>query len=132
MSLKLKVKEAEAPEPIPVGMYQAKLTDIEKQEEGLYGDYVRLKFEIIEGDYKGVERKLICSFKLTKGKNRETNSKLFNTLTGLLGKEPEKDTEIELETLVGTECQIFVEDKEEKDGIVWQDVTKVLPARASK
>lgn len=132
MSLKLKVKEAEAPEPIPVGVYQAKLTGIEKEEEGLYGDYVRLKFEVIEGDHKGVERNQICSFKLTHGKNRGTNSKLFNTLTGLLGKEPERGMEIELESLVGIECQIFVEDKEEKDGIVWQTITKVLPAKDSK
>lgn len=132
MSLKIKVKEAEAPEPIPVGVYKAKLAGVEKEEEGIYGDYVRLKFEIAEGDYKGTERTQICSLKLTKGKNRETNSKLFNTLTGLLGKEPEKDAEIDLENLIGTECQIFVEDKEEKAGVVWQDITRVIPAKDSE
>lgn len=126
-----KVKEAEIPEPIPVGFYPAKLASWEEKEGGEFGDYVRLEFEIVDGEYSGITRSLIASSKLTKGKTQETTSKLFRAITGLLGREPKADEEISLDALVEAECQILVEDRSgDKEG--WQDITKVLPAVVGK
>lgn len=121
------VKEAEAPEPIPVGVYPAKFVSFDKQKDGSYGPYLRLDFEITEGDYAGTKRNLIASSKLTKGKTSETNSKLFNVVTGLLGREPRKDEAVSLKNLLETECQILVENKPGDEG--WQIISKIIPAK---
>lgn len=122
------VKEAEVPEPIPVGVYPAKLISWEEKDDGSYGPYTRLEFEITEGDYAGTTRTLIASSKLTKGKNQKTTSKLFQVITGLLGHEPKKDEKVTLNDLLETECQILVEDRPgDEEG--WQDITKVMPAK---
>lgn len=123
-----KVKEPEAPEPIPVGVYPAKFIAWERKEDGTYGPYIRLEFEITEGEYKGTTRSLVASAKLTKGKTQETTSKLFRAVTGILGKEPGPDEEVSLKKLEGKECQILVEDKSGEDE-GWQDVTKVMPSK---
>ena len=122
------VKEPEAPEPIPVGMYPAKFIAWDEKTDGVHGPYVRLEFEITEGDHNGTKRNLICSSKLTKGKTQETTSKLFRTITGLLGREPKQNETVGLKDLEGTQCQILVEDRP-GDGEGWQDITKVMPAK---
>jgi len=125
------VKEPEAPEPIPVGMYPAKFISWEEKSGGEYGDYVLLEFEVTDGDYAETKRNLIASSKLTKGKTQETTSKLFRAITGLLGREPEANEEVSLDNLLETKCQILVEDRPgDKEG--WQDITKVMPAVVAK
>lgn len=122
------VTEHEAPEPIPVGMYPAKLASWEEKTDGAHGPYIRLEFEITEGEYAKTKRSLIASSKLSKGKTVETTSKLFKTITGLLGREPQPNEKVSLTDLVGTECQILVEDGtgDKKD---WQDISKVMPVK---
>ena len=122
------VKEPEAPEPIPVGMYPAKFVAWDEKTDGAHGPYVRLEFEITEGEHKGTKRNLICSSKLTKGKTQETTSKLFRTVGGLLGREPKPSEEISLKGLLDTDGQILVEDRPGDDE-GWQDITKVMPAK---
>lgn len=123
-----KVKEPEAPEPIPVGVYSAKLAGWEEKDDGKFGPYVILTFEITEGEQEGTKRSLVASTKLTKGKSQETTSKLFKAVSGLLGKEPGPDEEISLKDLEGKKCQIVVEDRPgNEEG--WQDITKVMPAK---
>ena len=122
------VKEPEAPEPIPVGMYPAKFIAWDEKSDGAHGPYVRLEFEITEGDHEGTKRNLIASSKLTKGKTQETTSKLFRTVAGLLGREPKPSEEVSLQDLLETECQILVEDRAGDDE-GWQDITKVMPAK---
>lgn len=131
MAKKFKVKEPEAPESIPVGIYPAKFISWEEKTNGEFGDYVRLEFEITDGEYAETKRSQIASSKLTKGKTQETTSKLYRAVTGLLGREPEADEEISLDDLVGTECQILIEDRPgDEEG--WQDITKVMPAVVGK
>ena len=125
-----KVKEPEVPEPIPVGMYPAKFVSWEEK-TGEFGDYIRLEFEITDGEYAETKRSLIASSKLTRGKTKETTSKLLRSIIGLLGREPESDEEISLDKLLETECQILVEDRPgDEEG--WQDITKVMPAVVGK
>jgi len=120
-------KEASAPEPIEVGVYKAKLVGWEEKENAQFGPYIRMEFEITSGENKGVTRSLIASRKLTKGKTTETTSRLWKVISGLRGNEPEKGEQVSLEELVGTECQILVEDRAGSDG--WQEISKVLPAK---
>jgi len=125
------VKEAEAPEPIPVGVYPAKLTYWEERDTGKFGPFVRLEFEITKGDCAGSKRSLVASAKLTKGKNSETTSKLFKAISVLLGREPRPDEEVSLKELLGVGCQILVEDKQGDDN-GWQNVSKLMPAKTKK
>lgn len=104
------VKEPEAPEPIPVGMYPAKFVSWEEKTDGQHGPYVRLEFEITDGDYAKTKRSLIASSKLSKGKTQKTTSNLFKAISGLMGREPQPNEKVSLKELVGTECQILVED----------------------
>lgn len=122
------VKEPTAPEPIEVGVYQAKFVGWEEKTDGVHGPYVRLEFEITEGDHAGTKRNLIASSKLTKGKTQETTSKLFRTITGLLGREPKPNEKVSLNDLLETECQILVENRP-GDVEGWQDISKVMPAK---
>ena len=128
---KFTVKEPQAPEPIPVGVYQAKLVSFEEKSGGQFGDYVRLEFEITEGEQKGTKRSYLASAKLTKGKNSKTTSKLFRAVSALMGKDPEPDDEVSLQELVDKKCQILVEDRSgNKEG--WQDITQVMPAKSKE
>ena len=106
-NLTLTVKEAAVPEPIPVGVYPAKLIDVE-QGEGEFGEYLKLKFVITGGEKKGVERTTIASLMLVKGKK---TSKLYDIVTALLGKQPETDQTINFKELLDKECQILVKNK---------------------
>ena len=60
-------QEAAIPEPIDVGIYNAKLVSWEERENPQYGDYIRMEFEITSGESKGTLRSLVASKKLTKG-----------------------------------------------------------------
>jgi len=124
----LTAQEAAVPEPIDVGVYNATFVGWEQRENPQFGDYIRMEFEIASGEYKGTLRSLIASKKLTKGKTTETTSKLWKVVAGLRGSEPEKGEQVVLDDLVGTECQILVEDKAGSEG--WQEISKVLPAKS--
>jgi len=122
-NMTLTVKTTSAPEPIPTGVYQAKLSDLEKS-EGDFGPYLKLTFHITDGDYKDTERTTIASMKLSTGAK---NTKLYDIVAALMGKSPETSTEIDLGALVGKPCQILVKDKPgDKDG--WQMISEVMPA----
>ncbi|MFC1790332.1 hypothetical protein ACFLZP_02510 [Patescibacteria group bacterium] len=122
------VKESQAPDPIPAGVYNAQLKGWEEKEGTQFGPYVRLVFEITDGEYAETERSFIASAKLTKGKTSETTSKLFRAVTGLLGQEPKPDEEVSLDKLINKKCQILVENRPgNEEG--WQDITKIMPAK---
>jgi len=122
------VTEPQTPEPIPPGMYPAKLVKWEEKDTGQYGHYLRLEFEITDGKQAGTKRSFIASAKLTKGKNSETTSKLFQAVTSLLAREPQPNEEISFKDLLKTKCQILVEDRPgSEEG--WQDITKIMPVK---
>lgn len=122
-NITLTVQESSVPEPIPVGVYKAKLTEIEKG-EGEYGTFLKLKFEITDGEHKGTERSTIAKLTLRKGKK---NSKLFDIVTALLGTQPETEQEISFNDLVGKACQILVKNRP-GDAEGWQIISEVMPA----
>lgn len=125
MGLFVTVTKAEAPDPIPEGLYRASVSKIEEH-TGLYGAYLRFVFEIADGDHKGETRSLVASKKLTSSANG--NSKLFDVVKTLNKTEPEVDESVDLDSLVGKSCQIVVKNGKFRDGVQFQDVSQVLPA----
>lgn len=121
-------QEAAIPEPIEVGVYNARFTKWEERENPQFGNYIRMEFEIVSGQYKGTVRSLVASKKLTKGKTVDTTSKLWKVVTSLRGSEPAKGEQVILDELISKECQILVEDKIGSEG--WQEISKVLPAKS--
>lgn len=126
MAISLTVKETEAPEPIPEGLYKAVVKEI-GEDTGEYGDYVKFIFEISEGEYKGTERSLIASKKLSKSKSGK-NSKLYDIVKVWKKNSLENGEEITIDDLVGKKCQIVVKDGKEVDGVMFQKITDIMPA----
>lgn len=121
------VSEGKGAEPIDAGVYPAKFVGWEEKDEGQYGPYLRLEFEIVDGDYEGIKRSIVASTKLTKGKKSKHTSKLFTIVTTLMGREPKAGEDISLKDLVGSECQIVAEaPPEDEDG--WQEI-RILPSK---
>jgi hypothetical protein len=126
MAISLVVKEAQAPDPIPEGLYKATVKNVEEG-SGEYGDYLKFIFEISEGKQKGVERNLIASKKLSKSTNGKS-SKLYGVVKALNKESLEEGQEVIFDNLVGKPCQILVKDGKEVDGIMFQNITEVMPA----
>jgi hypothetical protein len=122
-TLTLTVKEARTPEPIPVGVYPARLAAVEEGQNG-YGSFLKLTFAITAGEYRDVERSTIAKVNLIRGTK---NSKLYNIIAALLGREPPVDQNIHLNDLVGAACQILIKNKPgSAEG--WQIIAEVMPA----
>lgn len=126
MAITLTVQEAEAPEPIPEGLYQAVLKTVEEG-SGEYGDYVKFTFEITEGDQKGKTRNSVASKKLKFNKSGKT-SKLYEYVKALTKTAPNIGEKLVLDDLVGNKCQILVKDGKVKDGIQYQVISTVMPS----
>ena len=103
---KIVVKETEGSKPVPEGLYKASVKEI-KEGTGEFGDYVKIAFEIADGDFKGVIKTMVASLKLSKSKSGK-NSKLFDVVKVLLKAEPEPGDNLDLNQLIGTTCQILV------------------------
>lgn len=122
----LKVYEAELP-LIAAGTYVAQFEDYEERPGLKFGDTVVLKFKITDSksDSYGIILNIMCSDKFTKGKK---NSKLYDVVTTLLGEEPKKDADLDLDSLKETMCQIVVKTKESGDR-KFSTITEVLPMK---
>lgn len=125
MAISLTVKETEVQPPIPEGVYKAALIKVEEG-SGEYGDYLKFMFEVIEGEQKGVAKSLVASKKLSSSKSGK-NSKLFDIVKALTKTEPKAGDTLDIESFVGKSCQIFVKNGKEKDGIIYQDISAVMP-----
>lgn len=126
MAITLTVTETESPKPIPEGLYKASVKEI-SEGTGQYGDYLKFIFEITEGEHKGVTRSAVAAKKLSKTKDGKA-SKLFEFVKALSKKELDSGESLDLEGLVGTACHILVKNDKEKDGIVFQTISAVMPA----
>lgn len=126
MAINVTVKEAEIQEPIPEGIYTSVVKEI-GEGSGEYGDYVKFTFEISEGEQKGVTRTAIASKKLSRSKSGKT-SKLYDFVKALTKSEPKADETLDIEGLVGKTCQIIVKNGREKDGIVYQNISTIMPS----
>ena len=132
MTISLVVEENDFQEQIPEDIYEAVLKEVD-EDSGTYGDYVKFTFEIRKGDYAGVERNLIASKKLTRPKSGGggKSSKLYDIVKILSGDNMEPGKEVILDDLIGKSCQIVVKDGEEKDGIMFQKISHVMPSKES-
>lgn len=119
------MKETEVSKPIPEGLYKAKVTTIEEGTGG-FGDYFKFIFEITEGEQKGVTRSAIASKKLSKSMSGSV-SKLFGYFKALTKAEPKSGESVDIDQLIGKECHILVKNGKEKDGVMFQDITEVMP-----
>ncbi len=119
------IRETEGLKPVPEGLYKALLKEI-KEGTGEYGDYVKLAFEIAEGDFKGVIKTMVASLKLSKSKSGK-NSKLFEVVKAVLKIEPVPGQSLDLNELVRKTCQILVVNGKKVDDVQYQDISKVLP-----
>ena len=126
MAINVTVKEAEIPEPIPEGVYKAVVKEI-GEGSGEFGDYIKFTFEIKEGERKGVTRTAIASKKLSRSKSGKT-SKLYDFVKALTKTEPSANETLDIEGLVGKACQIIVKDGIEKDGVVFQNISTIMPS----
>ncbi len=125
MAINLTVKEAEVQPAIPEGVYKAALIKIEEG-SGEFGDYLQFRFEVIDGEHKGVSKTLVASKKLSNSKSGK-NSKLFGIVKALTKSEPKTGETLDIEALVGKSCQIFVKNGKEKDGVQYQNISAVMP-----
>ena len=131
MTISLVVEEKDAQEQIPEDIYEAVLKEVDEG-TGIHGDYVRFDFEIRKGAYSGVVKNLIASKKLTRPKSGGgKTSKLYDIVKILSGSNYENGQEVILDDLIGKSCQIVVKDGKEKDGIMFQNISHVMPSKES-
>jgi hypothetical protein len=126
MTRKLTVKKSEGIKPIPGGdVYPAKLTEI-RDGEGNFGEYYKFIFEITdESTYEGEQRTLLASRKLSR--SPKGASKLLDILEALKGNKLQLEEEVDIDDFIGKKCRILVEEAKERDGIMIQNIAKVLP-----
>ena len=119
------VKETEGSKPVPEDLYPANLKEI-TEGTGQFGDYVKIAFEIADGEYKGSVKTMVASLNLSKSTSGK-NSKLFDVVKAIMGVEPKIGDKLDLTQLIGKTCQILIVNGKEKDGIQYQNIGKVLP-----
>jgi len=126
----VKVNKSTPQDPIPEGLYSAYVQDI-SEDEGNFGAYLKFTFVITEGKYRNIQRNSVCSKKISyseKGKH----SKLYLYIKALTGEEPEVGADFDIELLKGKSCQILVKDDQEKDGIMYQRITDIMPPKVEE
>ena len=126
MAIKRNVKKAESIKPIPSDIYPAKLVSI-AENDGNFGKYFVLEFQITDGSYSGEKRTIVASDKLLRG--QKGNSKLLGILETLAGNQLSLDQEVDLEGYLGSRCRILVEEPKMKADILVQNIGKILPPK---
>lgn len=130
MPIMVKVNKSTPQEPIPEGLYSAYVQNI-SEEDGEFGAYLKFTFVITDGKYRNTQRNSVCSKKISyseKGKH----SKLYLYIKALTGKEPEVGADFDIESLKGKPCQILVKDDKEKDGVMYQRITDIMPPKSEE
>lgn len=126
METKIKVSKYEGEQIITPDVYDAVIKSFSFG-EGNFGDYVKFEFSINSGAYEGVAKTLLASKKLLKSSKGPT--KLMSLIENLYGKNLEVGEEFDLESLNGKRCRIVLGEPITKDGVQYQRVEKVLPAK---
>jgi hypothetical protein len=122
MAIVVQPAKAKSASVVPNGTYKAKLTNI-KQFENSYGTRLGFEFTIQEGDQDG------ATIMRSTSPNLSRQSKLAELLRGLLGRaldELELTSGMDVEELVGTECQILVLQSKGKNGQLYSNVEQVF------
>ena len=110
-------------EVVPPGRYIARLAEA-SGEEGQWGPFVKLTFELDEPDYEGVNVTACASAKFS------SRSKLYRWAKALFGKPIPKSYALDTADLVGRRCELGLEVVEE-DGTEFNRVESIYPARAA-
>ena len=119
------VTEGSGSQPIPEGLYKALVKELEEK-TGQNGVYLKISFEITDGEFKGVTKNTLASLKLSRSKDGK-NSKLFDIVKAVLRTEPTTGSALDLMQLIGKPCQILVVNGKITNGIQYQEISKVLP-----
>jgi len=122
---KIIVTESESMKPVAEGLYQAAIVEV-KEDEGEFGPYVKVTFEIIDGEYKGIIKNLVASLKISHSKSGK-NSKLYDLVKSATKQEPVVGEPFDTDTLMGKTCQILVKNGKEVEGVLYQDIKEVMP-----
>ncbi len=108
---------AEDYEPLPPGLYVAKLLDIESRESG-NGEYRRWSWEILEGPYAG------CKVYANTSTNFGPQAKARQWVENILGRELEAGERIDIKDLGGGRHHLMVENVK-RDGRTFDNVSAV-------
>ena len=117
-----KPKPTAAATVIPDGTYPAFLSKV-TQFTNTYGERIGFEFTIRGGQYHGMKVMRSTAPQLTK------QSKLAQVIEGITGREltdRELESGIDLEQLIGDECQILVLQSRSKTGAVYSNVERVF------
>ena len=118
MAILVKPSDTREPDQVADGVHRAVLSDINEFENS-YGH--RLGFEFRLRDGKVVMR--------STGPNLTTKSKLGEILRGLLGRDltdREVNQGLDIEALIGTECNVLVRQGRGKSGNTYSNVEQVF------
>lgn len=122
MTFVVKPKSATAPVVVKDGTYPATLSNV-SQFANTYGERVGFEFTINGGDYDGQKVMRSTATQLTK------LSKLAQVIEGILGRaltDRELATGIDLESMIGHNCQILVLQSKSKSGTLYSNVERVF------
>ena len=108
-------------ETIPPGQYQAKLVDVQ-EEQGNWGPFLKLLFEVEGGDHAGTNVTAVASAKFS------ARSKLYKWVRALYGRTIPKTYTLETSDLLGRRCVLGVEIVED-DGTEFNRVETIYPAQ---
>ena len=126
MAILLTVTEYEAEKIIASDIYDAVVESISSN-EGEYGDYIRINFSISDGVYKGLNKSIITSKKLSK--SSKGNSKLLQIVETALKKNLTQTESFDLESLIGKPVRIFLGKPFTKDGKEIQRIEQVIETK---
>ena len=122
MSYVVKPKAATTPVVVKDGTYPATLSNVSSF-ANTYGERVGFEFTINGGDYDGQKVMRSTATQLTK------LSKLAQVIEGILGRaltDRELATGIDLESMIGHNCQILVLQSKSKSGTLYSNVERVF------
>ena len=122
MTVIVKPKAIQEPELVASGAYEAELVEV-KQFSNAFGSRIGFVFEIVGGDYAGVQLMRSCSPQLSR------QSKLAEIIKGLTKREPtdlETARGYDLSRLVDTTCQILVMTEQAKNGKTFSNIERVF------
>lgn len=127
MPIVIKVNKSTPQDPIPEGLYSVYVKDI-SEENGDFGEYLKFSFVITDGKYRDTQRSSVCSKKISYSESGK-HSKLYIYIKALTGKAPVVGEDFDIESLKGKSCQILVKDDKEKDGVMYQKITDIMPLK---
>lgn len=127
MAIVLKQKSKEQAATVPDGTYHAELTNV-TQFENAYGQRIGFEFTLKDKAVAGAKVMRSTSPQLS------ASGKLADVIRGMLGRELTADEiskGMDVELLVGSECNVLVLQGKGKNGAVYSNVERIFPRQVS-